>query len=140
MICPKCPQQHLKEKYVSRINLRVDYCLKCKGIWFDAGELAQAMSVVDRQLQIPRNAVRLQAPCPKCDEPLHAFHYPRTHVTIEMCRNCRGLWLDPGEFKEIRSARKRLEELNGCEESEKVSGAKGVLIRFIDSAIDLLLS
>ena len=41
MNCPKCRQRHLKEKYISGMNLSVDVCPQCRGIWFDGGELAQ---------------------------------------------------------------------------------------------------
>jgi Zn-finger nucleic acid-binding protein len=138
-MCPKC-QQSLKQKYVSEMNLTVDYCPRCKGIWFDGGELNQAMAEADRHLQIPRNAVRLQAPCPTCSKPLYAFPYPGTRVAIEMCRRCRGLWLDAGEFAALRQARRQLEEPPISVEPPAPAGVKGALIRFIDSAIECLLT
>lgn len=137
-MCPKCRQQSLKQKYASEMNLTVDYCPRCKGVWFDGGELNQAMAETDKDLQMPRDAVRLQALCPVCGRPLHAFPYPGTRVVIEMCRQCRGLWLDAGEFAEIRQARRQLEEPQAPTEPGKPTGVKGALIRFIDSAIDCL--
>ena len=139
MNCPKCRQQSLKKKYVSGANLNVDYCPKCKGVWFDRGELEQAMAVADPQLQIPGGAVRLQAPCPRCDKPLYAFAYPQTRVVIERCKACGGLWLDAGEFKLIREAREQLPTPEEPSEETAVSGVKGALIRFIDGAIEHLL-
>jgi Zn-finger nucleic acid-binding protein len=136
-MCPKC-QQSLKQKYVSEMNLTVDHCPRCQGIWFDGGELSQAMPEADRQLPIPRNAVRLQAPCPTCSKPLYAFPYPGTRVVIEMCRRCRGLWLDAGEFAAIRQARRHLEEPSVSEEPPEPAGVKGALIRFINSAVECL--
>jgi Zn-finger nucleic acid-binding protein len=138
-MCPKC-QQNLKRKYVSEMNLTVDYCPRCKGIWFDGGELNHAMPEADRQLPIPRNAVRLQAPCPVCGRPLYTFPYPGTRVVIEMCRRCRGLWLDAGEFAALRQARQHVEEPPISTEPAEPTGAKAALIRFIDSALDQLLS
>jgi len=138
MNCPKC-QQQLKERYVSAVNLNVDYCPKCKGVWLDRGELEQAMPVADPHLQIPPNAVRLRAPCPRCAQPLHAFPYPQTRVTIEMCKACRGFWLDAGEFKQIREAREQLPSPDEPAEEAPVGGIKGALIRFIDTALEQLL-
>ncbi len=138
MNCPRCAQQQLKEKYVSGANLNVDYCPKCKGIWFDGGELEQTVEVADPHLQIPRNAVRLQAPCPRCAKRLYAFHYPQTRVMIEMCKVCKGLWLDAGEFKRIRQAREQLSPTETSAPDEEMGTVKGALIRFIDAAIEQL--
>jgi Zn-finger nucleic acid-binding protein len=137
-MCPKCQQPSLKQKYVSEMNLTVDCCPRCKGIWFDGGELSQAVPEADRRVQIPPNAVRLQALCPTCGRPLYAFPFPGTRVVIEMCRKCEGLWLDAGEFAAIRQARRRLEEPRAPAEPAELPGVKGALIRFIDSAIDRL--
>jgi Zn-finger nucleic acid-binding protein len=139
MNCPKCPRQHLREKYVSEMNLTVNYCPKCQGIWFAGGELEQAMPVADPHLRIARDAVRLKAPCPRCAKPLYAFPYPQTRVTIEMCKACKGLWLDAGEFKQIREARRQLPSSEEAAQDEDVGGVKGALIRFIDAAIAELL-
>jgi hypothetical protein len=138
MNCPKCRQQHFKERYVSVINLNVDYCPKCKGVWFDASELAQAMPMADPQLRVPRDAVRLKAPCPRCAKLLYAFAYPQTRVVIEMCKGCRGLWLDAGELKQLREARKQLPLAEEPDQNAE-GGVKGALIQFIDAAIEQLL-
>lgn len=138
MKCPKCRQQDLREKYVRESNINVDYCPKCKGVWFDRGELEQSMEAADPHLQIPRAAVRLQAPCPRCAKPLYAFPYPQTRVMIEMCKACKGLWLDAGEFKRIRETRGQLpttEEPAGTTGEGRV---KTALLDFIDEAIDCL--
>ena len=140
MICPKC-RQNLREKYVSKLNLNLDFCPKCKGVWFDGGELEQALPEAERRLQIPRKAVRLQAPCPKCAKRLYAFPYPQTCVTIEMCKSCRGLWLDAGEFQQIREMRQQLPTIEEEEPTKgpKVGPVKGTLLDFIDTAIEYLL-
>ena len=77
MNCPKCRQRPLREKYISAVNLNVDYCHRCQGIWFDGGELERAMPVADPQLQIPRNAVRLLVPCPGAPSPFTCSRIPR---------------------------------------------------------------
>jgi Zn-finger nucleic acid-binding protein len=139
MNCPKCRQRPLKEKYVSGMNLTVDVCPKCGGVWFEGGELEQAMPSADRQLRVPRRAVRLKASCPRCDKPLYAFPYPHTRVMIEMCRRCKGLWLDAGEVQRIQQEREQRPAPAESARDEKVGGVKGALIRFIDAAIAQLL-
>lgn len=62
-------------------------------------------------------------------------------VVVTMCGNCDGLWLDAKEFAAIREARQELEENLPVEEPlepTEPDGIKGVLIRFIDDAIELL--
>ena len=139
MVCPKCQQQTLKQKYVSKLNLTVDGCTRCRGIWFDGDELNQAMPEAARRLEIPRDAVRLKALCPKCEQPLHALPYPGTQVIVEVCAKCKGLWLDAGEFETIRAARQQLEEEPPEGQTEGPGGIKGALIEFIDTAIEYLL-
>ncbi len=139
MNCPKCLRQPLREKYISGANLNVDYCPKCKGIWFDGGELEQALPGADPHLQIPRDAVRLKAPCPRCAEPLYTFPYPQTRMAVEMCKGCKGLWLDASEFKQIREAREQLPSPEEPVPDGEVGGVKGALIQFIDAAIAQLL-
>ena len=117
----------------------VDLCSECRGIWLDGGELRQAMPEAERRLAVPPHAVRLEALCPRCDKPLYAFPYPQTRITIEMCKKCKGLWLDGGEFAAIRQARQQREDESSVEESAEPDGVKGTLIEFIDSAIDWLL-
>lgn len=135
MNCPKCQLMRLKQEYVHGVNLNVDYCPKCKGVWFDRGELEQAMPVADPQMRIPHNAVRLEALCPGCAKPIYAFPYPGTRVMIEMCKSCEGLWLDSGEFKQIRVAREQYRPPETPAQDEPVPGVKGTLIRLIDGAI-----
>lgn len=129
----------MKHKRFRAKDLTVDYCPGCKGIWFDQAELARATPVAESELEIPRNAVRLKAQCPVCVKPLYAFHYPHTRVTVEACKKCDGLWLNSGEFDEIRRARQDTPE---CEdpgqEDAQIGGIKGTLIRLIDSAIENL--
>jgi len=142
MMCPKCQRDSLKQKYVAALDLTLDYCTRCKGIWFDGGELYRAMPQADKLLKIPHNAVRLDAQCPRCRTLLYTFPYPGTKVVVEMCGNCDGLWLDANEFAALRKARQELKDSPPAEESveepAEPDGVKGALIRFIDNAIDVL--
>jgi len=135
MLCPKCQQLSLKEQYVKGTDLVAECCVRCKGVWFDRGELRRVMVEADSELQIPHKAVRLQARCPRCDKPLYAFHYPQTRVTIEVCKRCTGIWLDANEISQIREARRSLPPQDESDEQADVGGVKGALIRFIDWAI-----
>ena len=36
---------------------------------------------------------------------MYAFYYPKTFVTMDMCKRCQGLWLDKNEFQEMDAVR-----------------------------------
>ena len=38
--CPKCDGNLVASNYE---NIKIDVCNKCHGVWFDAGEMAQAL-------------------------------------------------------------------------------------------------
>ena len=139
MTCPKCHAARLTKRRAKGKDFAAEYCLKCKGVWFDRDELEQVMPEAIKELEVPGDAWKdLEYLCPKCDRPLYAFNYPQTYVTIDMCKGCGGLWLDHREFKEIREVRKSLERWGEMQEYAEVTGVKGALISFIDSAMKSL--
>lgn len=138
MQCPKCNTTSLKQGKVKETEVTVDYCTRCKGIWFDNKELEAAFSTVIKALTVPLIAQEVELLCPKCGEFLLGFNYPQTYVEIDMCRKCKGLWLDSGEFKEIRLVRTALQKSGESKEQADVSGLKGKLLDFIDIAISTI--
>ncbi len=136
MRCPKCMGANLKEGTVKDSSVKIDYCKKCKGIWFDRSEFEEVVDEAIKELSVPRDAKAKSLYCPKCVEPLHSCFYPQTLVEINMCKKCKGFWLDAGELKEIKKVRGSLEE---PKEYGRVDGIKGALIDLIDSAIDSLM-
>ena len=121
MNCPKCDESRLGRSRVGDTQVVVDACGLCRGIWFDAGELRQILPVANAEIAPPKSAKRTAMVCPRCRAPLKSFNYPRTCIEIDMCDNCLGIWLDSGEFKEIRSIREDLEtkgELEGAEAND----------------------
>jgi len=136
MICPKCQAAKLLERKVKGKDSTVGYCLNCKGVWFDQHELEEVMPAAIKELQVPGNALKKKKRlCPKCEKALYEFDYPQTYVTIDMCKKCRGLWLDAGEFKEIRTVRDSLEQSGELKEYADVPGVRGALIRLVELAM-----
>ncbi len=41
----RCPQDGERLRETSRKGVRVDYCIRCQGLWLDAGELAHIRQV-----------------------------------------------------------------------------------------------
>ena len=62
--------------------------------------------------------------CPRCGGDLEEKHIE--HVTIDVCKDCKGMWLDAGELDLIREIREHRKK------GSVVAGAKG----FFDDLID----
>jgi Zn-finger nucleic acid-binding protein len=108
MKCPRC-----KENLESAIfyNVKVDYCPRCLGLWFEEEELRWAKDAKDENLKwldidlwkqkknfkISRG-IRI---CPSCRVPLYEVYYGDSGIIVDVCNICRGIWLDRGEFKKI---------------------------------------
>ena len=101
--CPKC-RDHLQE--VTYFGLELDKCKKCQGLWFDVNELDQMKAQLDettRWIDIDlwkfANRANFNASeydCPKCETVMSELAFDNSHVTLEFCINCGGVWLDRG--------------------------------------------
>ena len=149
MICPKCKTSPLKSTMIrvsdpcpdGPLQCRVDYCPQCRGIWFDRKELETVCPAACKDLRVPADAPETTAFCPRCDaRPLYVFQYPQTFVQIEMCRKCKGIWLDAGEYKEIRVVRTAREKNGQLRGQDPPSGTRGLLINLIERSIEHLYS
>lgn len=111
MKCPGCDST-LIERGIE--DVKVEECQQCKGIWFEDGELREVKDIAepdtnwldfeiwkheDRFRSEPRNLA-----CPKCSQNMVAVDYDKTGVAINYCPECRGTWLEKGEFKQIINA------------------------------------
>ena len=135
MRCPTCKRLDLRQKRIKGTEVVVDCCSKCRGVWFDADELNQVLDVASKELALPKEAKPTRRRCPRCQLPLYAFKYPQTYVEVDMCDDCHGLWLNPGEFKEIKVVRTTLERKGKLETHAPVTGLKGDVLNWINSAI-----
>jgi len=80
-------------------------------MWFEADELRTAKDSTDPDLnwmdfEIWKHEDQFKTTlknmsCPKCSKALVAIIYSNTGVEIDYCPDCRGTWLDKGEFKKI---------------------------------------
>lgn len=106
MDCPVCKSPMITFELD---EVEVDYCLECRGIWLDAGELQTLLG--DREnADLVMNSFR-QAPncneklrkCPICRKNMHKMLVGdgQTPKLIDMCRNSDGLWFDRGELTEV---------------------------------------
>jgi Zn-finger nucleic acid-binding protein len=112
MKCPRCTDATLVSRKIN--DLEVDLCPQCHGVWLDQGELDQARDMIAPDLQWldfeiwkhPEQFKLTKVPliCPECEGEMLALNYGQTGVEIDVCPNCRGVWLDAGEFDGIIEA------------------------------------
>ena len=117
MDCPVCEQSAMITLELN--DVEIDYCIQCKGIWLDAGEL-------ELLLNEPNKAKKLLASfivdsesnekvrkCPICYKKMQKIIVgsSKPRLLIDKCRKGHGLWFDNGELQDIVE-RAQLDENN----------------------------
>lgn len=107
--CPACTTG-MKKFGDSSIDLVIDCCPKCQGLWFDGGELRQVFKseglskrfLMDARVSGQAFSYSLSEGarrCPRCrtvmDQPIVGG------VIVDVCHGCQGVWLDFGELRKI---------------------------------------
>lgn len=114
--CPKCRQSRRKQSlHVTYYGeAEVDYCLRCKGLWFEAGEL----SSVQHDKAVDENCREFEASlgrftgvsalhCPDCAEPLQQHHLIDEYTAeVGCCHSCSGVWVEREQLEEVAHAPK----------------------------------
>lgn len=103
MHCPACDAPMI---VVERQQIEVDYCLNCKGIWFDAGELALLSQALGTPVELPDIAAlpavssqEKPRKCPRCTAKMDKIALGGVReIIIDRCPRGHGLWFDWGEL------------------------------------------
>lgn len=110
MDCPKCKTEPLVAFEIEAVS--VDRCSACAGVWFDAEELSQLLSEEARHIAellkggVSEQADEKRARCPRDASQMMRVYSSMDHsVILDVCGECRGVWLDGGEFKKLFTAR-----------------------------------
>ncbi|MCF7815100.1 MAG: zf-TFIIB domain-containing protein, partial [Candidatus Cloacimonetes bacterium] len=106
MECPICKNEPMITLELS--NVEIDYCLKCKGIWLDAGELEMLLGN-DKQtteflqsFNLEKNPREKKVKCPICTKKMEKISVgTEAAVQIDRCKNGDGIWFDKGELEEV---------------------------------------
>ncbi len=100
-----CPQCSIPLIVVERNGIELDYCISCKGIWFDAGELQLLPEALGVKAEIPDIMVypvvrvnEKERKCPRCSKAMDKVRPEGVPVTLDRCRHGEGIWLDAGEL------------------------------------------
>jgi Zn-finger nucleic acid-binding protein len=109
MKCPKCGTETLNEVFVK--GVAVERCSSCSGTWFDARELTQVLAEDAGYItSLRRGSIKEQLAgkkgfCPRDSaELLRVYSSIDRSVILDACAECRGIWLDGGEFDKLFAA------------------------------------
>ncbi len=110
MQCSVCEEEMI---IIELHKIEVDYCVSCKGIWLDAGELGLLLDDYTGKYGIISKLKKEDAfkeaskNCPICSKEMDKIvclnkegKYTK-NITIDKCINGHGLWFDKGELKEL---------------------------------------
>ena len=110
MRCPACKTTLV---VVEREGIEIDWCLACRGLWFDEGELELLGEKAGRSLQVADlgadhdgSQTRSRRRCPRCPRRMEQISFELGNgelVEIDRCPD-HGFWLDRGELGRIMSA------------------------------------
>ena len=97
--CPECYRPFVLAT-VSGIEL--DCCPKCRGIWFDPGEL-QAFSHQEKEIPSDDKAHRpSRFRCPDCDAEMVEYTFVNPHsLMVDRCPNGHGVYLEDRELERV---------------------------------------
>jgi len=114
MNCPSCSHKLKRIKAKSEI---LDICPRCKGIWFDSGELvdfvrdlAKSENILPektrlferRQIHVSDEIAENNKSCPRCNVVMQTFNYCYdSNVFLEKCPDCNGIWADAKDVLKI---------------------------------------
>lgn len=90
-------------------QVETDYCLSCRGIWLDAGELEQLLGDSRQARQVLQSFKTAPASpeqtrkCPICRKKMEKVMVgPESRqVLISRCKKAHGLWFDRGELEAV---------------------------------------
>ena len=101
--CPRCFVKMDKvDAEVPHRQVTMDVCPNCKGVWLDRDELGKVLG--NRKLSdylTKHIGTKTESPlvCPRCGSLMDHEH--AEDVEVDVCLNCAGVWLDPGELEEL---------------------------------------
>src|SRR5687767_10281122 len=102
MQCPVCKVPLIA---VEREQVEVDYCISCRGLWFDSGELdllAEKLGVsIDTGSLFGQPATTGEKPrsCPRCAKRMEKNEMASARgVIVDRCPQNEGIWFDSREL------------------------------------------
>lgn len=107
----KCPQCNSALESRKLQDVSIETCPSCKGMFLLQEELKAIekkkdpdLAWLDFELWRHRDqyeAVRGDLDCPSCTGHFHTLSYPDSKVKIEVCHECRGVWMNEETLKNL---------------------------------------
>ena len=98
---------------VEHKKIELDYCLQCKGVWFDCGELElllesshspEGKSCNEVVKQEQARVTEVKRKCPICGRKMDKVWIGQDpRVIVDSCPSGDGLWFDGGELHQVFS-------------------------------------
>ena len=144
----ECPRDHATMDEVVVGEAHLDLCGKCGGQFFDTGEMFAAFGVKSDPSYWDRDETgggvkEGNIACPRCRKHmlLQDVKYEGTHVEIDRCGHCGGVWLDKGEVESLMAIGEKIKPLldkqkaDAQAELDKMGevdfGGAGLIARFL---------
>ena len=111
----KCPVDKSGMVIVEHQDIELDYCTRCKGVWFDAGELELFLEIGGLPDAAPflkamserAEAVTGEQPraCPICGRKMRKSAVGEDgSVIVDICGEGHGIWFDHREVEQLAEA------------------------------------
>lgn len=104
MLCPVC---RIPLVVVEREAIELDWCIECRGLWFDEGEMQLLGEKTGRRLEVedlgrrPGDSIEPgERRCPRCRRRMQRLLLDvgdGARVELDRCPD-HGIWLDRGEL------------------------------------------
>ena len=109
MKCPKCTNPMISHKHE---DVEYEKCSVCEGLWLDMLELEDLTNIKGSEVIDTGNPDKGKLlnkvdkiKCPKCPGDgnlVRMVDSKQSHIWYEKCHTCHGLFLDAGEFKDLK--------------------------------------
>ncbi len=107
MICPVCRKGALTVEYK---NIELDYCPRCRGVWFDGGELELLLEISGLEnyrsyIESLLNSAEIKTSekkrkCPTCRRKMKKSYIDEGKtIMVDVCTRHHGIWFDKGEVQ-----------------------------------------
>ncbi len=107
MHCVKCKAY---TETTELLNVEVDVCPDCQGIWFDRSELSAIVGTQQDLRVQPGEMKPTPYSCPRCAQPLMEAPYTWDKtLLVDICAGCEGIYLDAGELEKVTDAVQELQ-------------------------------
>ncbi len=102
MNCPICNVPLIA---VEREQIEIDYCISCRGLWFDRGELellGEKMKLrIDPSalVECPATVTERPRKCPRCGKVMRKEQLAgKGRLVVDRCPDNQGIWFDAREL------------------------------------------